>query len=64
MASARDRRQKLVARTAKGARVKQALTAEYLAPPRNLLERAVEELETLTEILERMHPRGRSTGED
>jgi DNA-binding MarR family transcriptional regulator len=51
-----DRRVKLVVLTAKGAKTRAELMAEFYAPPPELLELSRGELETLRRVLEKLIP--------
>jgi DNA-binding MarR family transcriptional regulator len=53
-----DRRVKLVGLTAKGARIKEELLAEYRIPPPQLLQLAEADLRTLIEVFEKMRREG------
>ena len=52
----RDGRVKLVALTARGAKVRKELLAEFREPPPELLRLASSDLQTLTRVLEQLRP--------
>jgi DNA-binding MarR family transcriptional regulator len=57
-----DRRIKLVELTAKGARMKTELMAEYRVPPPEIQKLNEADLRTLVEVLEKMHAPARQAG--